>query len=988
MKTPLVLKEFISMLRIFTRLQKKNVVIAAIPVLILLTGIFIMQNNRLSTASAQGVIPCTQFLNPREIPSPKIITFEELKDGEALNTQYQPGYGVTFPIQNPPVYIHAVGPNDKDIPHTPPNVARNYLGVQLPNTALSIAFDFPRTHVAMYLGNGVLVTGGNAIADVQAFDSQRNVLCQFRFTNFDAAHTLFVGIYDNQQRISSIDISYVEGGDESIDTLYLAPGLNPKGRSPLPKWTSVPTALPTQGPAPTATPLVPLYSFEHFELNPAVIVAFNQPDFAIHNIEITQGIQCFNGLPAGCAANSLPMVLSKDAAARIYLKANNSFSNYNNVPVRLFIHAFGNDYIANSSGKPTAAINQAVKDSADIYFNAYGGGPTTITFYAVVDPDNLYTEISETNNRFPATGTISMSFNNRRTMTVVGDRLNYHPGATSTYAGGWAVNGGAAQWWNQLLPLRNNAITYYLRSGYLSWTTSLGSGDGQHALISALNWKWIQENAFTWLFGTGAFTGARHVYGWAPSSGYSGGHADMPVYPHAGGLGVVGIGTDAPGTNTDNPGSGALIFGHELTHDYNIFHTDTADACGSNDSNSNYPYASSSIQAFGFNTLTGKIYDPATTHDLMSYCPSGGSKQGWISPFTWNTMYGNLTTAAAGPVSGNGPAMVHMIEPYTFSPTIFTQSLAVNATVYNTTNSGMLGTLERINGGFSYSVPSGDYYVELYDGPDGTGTMQASQSFKVDFTSEYQNPGGPIPPPPFPESDTASQNVSFIMPYFEGTQSIVLKHISEVLDTRNVSLNAPQVVITDPIISVAWPAKSIQNLAWDGSDIDGDKLVYSVYYSNDGGGSWSLIADNLTDPSYAVDVDAMAGSSDVRFRVVASDGVNTGLDETLVDISIPNHAPEPIITNPPDLSTHLPGDLIVFHGGATDMEDGTLADSAMEWSDDVQGGLGIGPSVPINDLAPGKHTITLTATDSYGISTSTSITIDVSYPIYLPNVIR
>ena len=60
----------------------------------------------------------------------------------------------------------------------------------------------------------------------------------------------------------------------------------------------------------------------------------------------------------------------------------------------------------------------------------------------------------------------------------------------------------------------------------------------------------------------------------------------------------------------------------------------------------------------------------------------------------------------------------------------------------------------------------------------------------------------------------------------------------------------------------------------------------------------------------------------------------------------------------------------------------------MVWSDDVQGGLGIGPSVPINNLTPGKHTITLTATDSYGISTSTSVTIDVAYPIYLPQVKR
>jgi hypothetical protein len=977
------------MFKLFSRPSAKNVVIGAIPVLILLTGIFIMQNNQLPTASAQVQQPCVQFSDPRAIPSPKIITFDGLKDGTALHTQYQIGYGVIFPNTNLPVLIHAVSPNDPDTPQSPPNVARNYTDVGVPNTPLAMDFTFPRKYVGMYLGNGKLPTGGNVIADITAYDNQQSILCQFRITNIDVAHNTFVGVYDTLGRIYHLEISYVEGGDESIDNLYLSPGLDPIGRRPLPKWTPIPTAVPTQGPAPTATPIVPIYAFHYVPSYIGVFPTFNKPDFTFfspHSIEVTEGIQCFNGLPSqgpACSPNSLPMVLSKDAVARIYIKANNAAATgYHNVPVRLFIHAFGNDYIVNATGNPTTVINQALKDSADIYFNAYGGGPTTITFHAVVDPNNIYSETDEGNN---VSDTVTMTFDNRRTMTVVGDRLNYHPGASSTYAGGWAVNGGGAQWWNQLLPLRNNAITYILRSGYLSWTTNLGTADGQHALIGALNWQWIQENAFSWLFGTGAFTGARHVYGWAPSSGYSGGHADMPVYPHAGGLGVVGIGSDAPGTNTDNPGSGALIFGHELTHDYNVYHTNTADACGSNDSNSNFPYSNSSIQAFGFNTLTGKIYDPATTHDLMSYCPSGGSKQGWISPFTWTTMYNKLAPAA-DPIADQGPSMVHMAQPYTFTPTAFSQSLAVNVTINNPPTSGMLGNLERIDGGFSYSVPTGQYYIELYDAPDGGGNMLLSQSFNVDFTSEYQNTGGPLPPPPFPGSPATSQDISFIMPYAEGTQSIVLKHVDNVMDIRNVSLNAPQVTITSPVTAVDWPAKTTQQLTWNGSDLDGDKLTYSVFYSNDGGVSWSLIADNLTDPSYDVDVDAMAGSSDVRFRVVASDGVNSGFDETTAAITIPNHAPEPIITNPPDLSDHLPGDLIVFHGSASDMEDGTLPDSAMNWDDNVQGGLGIGPSVPINDLAPGKHTITLTATDSYGISSSTSVTINVAYPTFLPSI--
>ena len=53
----------------------------------------------------------------------------------------------------------------------------------------------------------------------------------------------------------------------------------------------------------------------------------------------------------------------------------------------------------------------------------------------------------------------TFTFDNRRTFTVAGERLYYHPsGYTGTqYAGGWAVNGGAAQWWNQVMPLSDNA---------------------------------------------------------------------------------------------------------------------------------------------------------------------------------------------------------------------------------------------------------------------------------------------------------------------------------------------------------------------------------------------------------------------------------------------------------------------------------------------------------------------------------------------------
>ena len=79
-----------------------------------------------------------------------------------------------------------------------------------------------------------------------------------------------------------------------------------------------------------------------------------------------------------------------------------------------------------------------------------------------------------------------------------------------------------------------------------------------------------------------------------------------------------------------------------------------------------------------------------------------------------------------------------------------------------------------------------------------------------------------------------------------------------------------------------------------------------------------------------------------------------------------------------------PGALIVFQGSATDMEDGTLPDEALAWSSDRQGVLGTGPSLPMNTLQPGRHVITLTATDSKGHASVPTIGVYIGSRTYLP----
>jgi hypothetical protein len=336
-------------------------------------------------------------------------------------------------------------------------------------------------------------------------------------------------------------------------------------------------------------------------------------------------------------------------------------------------------------------------------------------------------------------------------------------------------------------------------------------------------------------------------------------------------------------------------------------------------------------------------------------------------------------------------------QPYIMHTTAAAESLVINATVYNPDLNpavpGTLGELYRTEGGVAYTLPPGDYSVELRN---IDGALLATYPFVVNFQSEYSpdpgaHPGAPINPqdaPPFPSDPTSKVDVSFIVPWADGTYSVSLVHLGTLLDQRLVSNNPPQVLITSPTSAEIWKQGETHTVSWQGLDLDGDPLVYTLFYSNDAGANWTLLQGDLTTDSYLVNVDSMAGGSDVRFRVVATDGMNTAVDETDQSITIPNQPPVPNIFSPANGSYTIPGGLVVLQGSAMDMEDGSLPEGSLVWSSDRQGELGIGSSVAINTLQPGMHIITLTATDSFGISVKTSVKVYIAYPIYTPLVGR
>ncbi|WP_341503671.1 S8 family serine peptidase [Gallaecimonas sp. GXIMD4217] len=73
------------------------------------------------------------------------------------------------------------------------------------------------------------------------------------------------------------------------------------------------------------------------------------------------------------------------------------------------------------------------------------------------------------------------------------------------------------------------------------------------------------------------------------------------------------------------------------------------------------------------------------------------------------------------------------------------------------------------------------------------------------------------------------------------------------------------------------------------------------------------------------------------------------------------------VAEPIDNSLHLPGEMVTFSAEATDPEEGLVNDSLV-WTSSIDGVIGTGASFGRNDLSQGSHQITVTATDSEGVT--------------------
>lgn len=172
-------------------------------------------------------------------------------------------------------------------------------------------------------------------------------------------------------------------------------------------------------------------------------------------------------------------------------------------------------------------------------------------------------------------------------------------------------------------------------------------------------------------------------------------------------------------------------------------------------------------------------------------------------------------------------------------------------------NAGSLDPIITLTQVPALSVPApGGYSIEFMN---SSGSLISSHSFSLEPIVEDAFKSSGIP-------------FSLYLSLPEGTRGIVLKKGTELLASRILSQNPPQVSIITP--QSGETIKGEKEIKWTGTDADGDNLLYDILYSPDGEAQ-QVVAVNVKADSYnwnSRQWKSSAGSG--KITIIAKDGFN------------------------------------------------------------------------------------------------------------------
>lgn len=338
-------------------------------------------------------------------------------------------------------------------------------------------------------------------------------------------------------------------------------------------------------------------------------------------------------------------------------------------------------------------------------------------------------------------------------------------------------------------------------------------------------------------------------------------------------------------------------------------------------------------------------------NEMASFMGSGGSQSSyWITAPIWKQLFNSFEPAPATAVSGSNLASTDTdiaIAPQQ------TRVIDVSAWISKT------DAVDLSDPWYAYDMvgspelnSSGSYSVQALD---SNGIALAEQKFDLKFIS--------LGNPPKPLDEVPVEGLT--VPFPTGTCQFVFTKNNQVIGSpKLVSTAAPVINITAP--TAGQSVDGANTITWTASDADDDSLTYEVLYSHNGT-DWISLASDLTAKTYTEDFSELPGGPNSLIKVVACDGVNCTEASSQVSVTVKN--PEIYFYTPEDptvKASYYKNEEILLEAEAYDYQDDWLGDASLVWTDTTTGAkLGEGCYIYL-DMAPGDHSVTLTATNSAG----------------------
>ena len=376
---------------------------------------------------------------------------------------------------------------------------------------------------------------------------------------------------------------------------------------------------------------------------------------------------------------------------------------------------------------------------------------------------------------------------------------------------------------------------------------------------------------------------------------------------------------------------------------------------------------------FGFDSVTQNVLSPTNVDaedidyyfDLMSYCrPNGPADEDcWPSSVTYAALLQSINTnfgAATPDLQRDAATLANNVKsPKSPRPKGGNDDylMVAGSVNFSAATAQFLPCLPLTYTNTPPTEPPGtNFLLEALD--DSGDVLQTAQFdlqpnyFAEDYTSQIVN---------FTVFLTANPSI----------QKIVLSYNGSLLATLTASPNPPTLSLTAPNGGEDFTSGTV-NIAWSGSDLDGNSLAYTIEYSADDGATWHPLALNLPAQNLAIDSSQLAATTQGLIRVIASDGLDTAIAQSAATFTVQPHAPVVSINAPIRGSIFIADQQLFLDASAYDMQDGPLSGTNVQWSSDRDGALGAAAIVNFDarNLSEGNHTITVTATDSAGLTGS------------------